>query len=245
MPRRATLCFFASELTMIHQRILPGHRKNISGPKAVNGFTLPELLIAGILAAAVAAMTAQVMINQLLEGRRFELAQRNRENISRLNYLIQIEGSEAEEIEYGAAGNPDDCPGGGESFTFLVPLPEGTYADPVNRSRVQYYNADAEGIPSIWRCGPPVTRNGVLCQTVAQPGCPSVQNTAGVVMRNAQLDLDPNSSTDRGVTYRVLPTGGLPGGNLGDLGGFVTAHARSVFVCNPPVTGNPQIGDCS
>ena len=181
------------------------------------------------------------MINQLLEERRLEVAQRLREDVSRLNYLIQIEASEAEEIAYAGA-NPAGCaPVVAESFTFLVPRPTGTYADDLNRSRVQYYNAnDHDGTPAIWRCGPPVTRNGVLIHN-ANP-----VNTAGIVMRNAQLDVDPNpnSSTARGVTYQVVPTAGLPGGNIGALGGAATAFARSVFVCNPPVGAGGAVGDC-
>jgi prepilin-type N-terminal cleavage/methylation domain-containing protein len=222
-------------IVMMTLRLLTRQYRTPSHP--VSGFTLPEVLVATLIAAGIVVITAQLMINQLLEERRLEVAQRLREDVSRLNYLIQIEASEAEEIAYGAGANPVGCPGGGDSFTFLVPRPTGTYADDSNRSRVQYYNANDAGIPSIWRCGPPVTRNGVLIHN-ANP-----VNTAGIVMRNAQLNLDP-SSTARGVTYQVVPTGVLPGGNLGDLGGLATAFARSVFVCNPPVGAGGAVGDC-
>lgn len=221
-------------------RLLANTSRDQSRP--ANGFTLPELLVASVIAALIAIITAQVMINQLLEERRLGVAQRIREDVSRLNYLIQVEASEAASIELPGAG-PAGCPGGDQPFTLVVPRPTGTYADNANLSRIQYYNAnDADGNPAIWRCGPPVTRNGVLIHD-ANP-----VNTAGIVMRGAQLDLDPagcGASTNRGVTYQVIPVAGLPGANLGDLGGCVTAHARSVFVCNPVLDPlNPQIGDC-
>lgn len=207
------------------------------------GFTLPELLIAGLIAALIAAATAQVMINHLLEERRLEVAQRLREDVSRLNYLIQIEASEAESIQLGAAtGGGCANAGGADAFTLAVPRPTGTYADDTNLSLIRYYNAnDDAGVPSIWRCGPPVSRNGVLIHD-ANP-----LNTAGIVLRNAQLERSPvgcQASTDRSITYRVIPIAGLQGANLGDLGGCVTAHARSVFVCNPPVGLGGAIGDC-
>lgn len=208
------------------------------------GFTLPELLVASLIAALIAGVTAQVMISQLLEGRRLEVAQRVREDVSRLNYLIQIETSEAERIQLAGNGLvPAGCPvGDAEAFTLVVPRPEGDYADESNLSRIRYYNADdPDGVPAIWRCGPPVTRNGVLIHN-ADP-----LNNDGVVMRNAELDRDPagcQASFDRSVTYRILPTG-IPGSNIGDLGGCITAHARSVFVCNPAIDPSDlQIGDC-
>lgn len=228
-----------------HQLVLKHRSRSLLS----DGFTLPELLVATLIAAAIAAITGQVMIGQLLEERRLEVAQRLREDVSRLNYLIQIEASESESVELAGA-NPAGCPGGGEAFTLVVPRPIGTYADNANLSRIQYYNApdpNDNNRPAIWRCGPPVTRNGVLRHD-ANP-----LNTAGVVMRNAQLDRDPAgcpASTLRSVTYRVVPAPGLEGANLGNLGGCTTAHARSVFVCNPPIIPPPpdvyvpQVGDC-
>lgn len=184
------------------------------------GFTLPEVLIATIIAAAIAALTAQVMIGQLLEGRRLEQAQRIRENISRLNYLIQIEAAEAEEIEYGVT--PNNCAAAGvNSFTLWVPRPVGQYADDSNRSGILYDNAAG----NITRCGPPVARNGVLIHTVP--------NVTGPVVMNAQLVVNPRgcpASDAREVVYQV----NFPGLNLGQLGGCTFAHSRSYFVCNPP-----------
>jgi hypothetical protein len=202
-------------------------------------FTLPEVLLAGIIAAAVVVITAQVMVGQLLEERRLEVAQRFRENVSRLNYLIQIEASETEEIDLSGTSPPTGCPAGA-AFTFLIHPPVGTYQDDANRRLVQYYNADSDGQPSIWRCGPRVRRNGVL-------NFDDATNEPGVVLRNARLTVSPTgcqTSTERSVTYTVTPTAGLAGAGLGQLGGCTTAQARSYFVCNPPVAGVTDIGDC-
>lgn len=206
------------------------------------GFTLPELLVASLIAALVAVITAQVMIRQLLEGRRLEVAQRLREDVSRLNYLVQIEASEAESIEYDSPFTGCSV-AGDDSFTFVVPQDDGEYASSTNVSRIIYYNAvdvAADDGVSIWRCGPPVTRNGVLRH--------GETNVPGPVIRNSQLELNPDDcsadSSQRSVLFRVVPPVGLVGANLGDLGGCVTAHARSVFVCNPPVGSGGEIGDC-
>lgn len=197
-----------------------------------SGFTLPELLIAGIIAAGIAALTGQVMIGQLLEERRLELAARIRENTSRFNYLVQIEASEASEVFVGelqvqGCGNSDD----GNSFTFIIPDTVGPYGPLGQASEVKYYNLFGD----IRRCGPPVSRNGVLT--------PAVANVDGVVIRNASIALNPPGcpvSDTRRISYLVQ----FPQGNLGDLGGCTTAHARSVFICNPPDAANPQVGDC-
>lgn len=199
-----------------------------------DGFTVPELLVAAIIAALLTAVTAQVMIGQLLEGRRLEAAQRVRENFSRLNYLIQIEASEAEEIVDGVS-----APGcnGNRGFTLWVPRPTGIYADQANRSGISYFNQiNADGQEVITRCGSPVSQNGQLEHGVA--------NVTGEVVRGAQLDFDCDAAAVQGreISYEVNFTGG----NFGaDVGQCVVAHAKSIFVCNPPIDPlNPQIGDC-
>lgn len=207
-----------------------------------DGFTLPEVLIAAIIAALLTAVTAQVLIGQLLEGRRLEAAQRVRENFSRLNYLIQIETSEADRIENGvtAAG----CNGNG-GFTLVIPRPTGTYADNNNVSRISYFNQTTDGQEVIARCGPPVTQNGQLDHLEAA----NTGNVPGDVVRGAQFALgcDPNILAGLEVSYQVDFTGGNFGAAVGEC---VVAHAKSVFVCNPPAdtsipcTDPRRRGDC-
>jgi prepilin-type N-terminal cleavage/methylation domain-containing protein len=200
------------------------------------GFTLAELLIASSVGAIVAVAATQFLVDQVLQGRQLEGAQRVRENISRLNYLITIEASEADQISEGS--DPPGCSGGASSFSLRIPRPTGQYANVDNVSNIQYYNADDEGSPSIWRCGPPVTRNGVLRHGEA--------NVSGVVMRNAQLEFGGGcpSTTNRNVSYRIVPAAGSLGGSIGGLGDCTTAHARSIFICNPSVSLGEGVGDC-
>lgn len=216
---------------------------NRFSPRA-DGFTLPELLIAAIIAALLTAATAQVMIGQLLEGRRLEAAQRVRENFSRLNYLVQIEASEAERMEVG--GTAPGC--GSQGFTLWIPRPDQTYGPTGNRSGVQYFVANGE----IWRCGPRVFQNGTLSHpsaTVESDGSVTVGTdgiVSGPVVRNATFALvnpPPSGQEVKQLTYQVDFTGG----NFGIAGATepVTLHAKSIFACNPanPLTPD-EIGDC-
>jgi hypothetical protein len=203
---------------------------------AESGFSLVELLIAGAIGVIVVLAGSQLISDQVIQGRRLEAAQRFRENIGRLNYLIQVEASESSQISQLLI--PAGCSGGSQSFTLVIQRPTGGYASAANNSLVQYYNGnDANGIPSIWRCGPPVERNGVLRH--------GATNVAGVVMGNAQIELGGQCSAinERSVSYSVVPSGTQVFGQLGGLGGCVTAHARSVFICNP-AGSSPQVGDC-
>ncbi|KMM16873.1 type II secretion system protein J [Synechococcus sp. GFB01] len=199
------------------------------------GFSLPELLVATAIAALVVVGTAQVMIGQLQEGQRLEAAQRRRENFSRLNYLIAIEASESEEVELGVS--PPGCDLGAVGFTLWIPKPAGTYAQAANRSGIQYANLNND----IVRCGPRVSQNGQLVHsTTGNDGSTSVTS---VVVPNAQLTVGgANVTAGRQIAYQV----NFIDGNLGTAGAtrVVVAHARSVFVCNPPVTGIDQVGDC-
>lgn len=201
-------------------------------------FSLAELLVAGVIGSIVVLVGSQIILDQVIQGRKLEAAQRFKENIGRLNYLIQVETSESSEITQDPTLIPAGCPvNASESFILVIPRPTGVYASSVNNSRVQYYNADdAGGVPSVWRCGPPVERNGVLRH--------GATNIAGVVMGNAQIQLSQCSGVSaRSVRYSIIPSGTQLIGQLGGLGGCVTAHARSVFICNPP-GATPQVGDC-
>lgn len=191
---------------------------------AVNSaFTLLEVLVATAIFSVVGVLATQLIIDQLFIGRRIESAQRLRENFSRFNYLVQIESSEAEAIDLNT--QPVGCSGGENGFTLWVPKPTGTYAEAGNRTGIQYYD---DGV-NIYRCGPRVTRNGELVHAVASDGS---TNVTGIVIPNAVFtDLTSGNVAGRGVSYNVE----FLGGNSGAAGADrpVTAHAKTVFVCNP------------
>ena len=65
---------------------------------AESGFSLVELLIAGAIGVIVVLAGSQLISDRVIQGRRLEAAQRFRENIGRLNYLIQVEASESSQI---------------------------------------------------------------------------------------------------------------------------------------------------
>lgn len=208
----------------------------------VSAFTLPELLIASSIGVVVALISGQFLVDQIFQGRRLEATQRVRENISRFNHLVQIEASEADEIKI-SSNAVSGCSGPAGSPVLIIPKPIGTYASS-NESVVQYYNdLDNDGVPSIWRCGPPVSRNGVL--KIAE------NNVSGVVLRNAQIQIGtglngtcPAATVDR-VNYKIVPVIGSIGGNIGGLGDCTTAQARGIFVCNNVISGSGgEIGDC-
>lgn len=208
------------------------------------GFTLPEVLIASLIAALIVGVTAQVMIGQLLEGRRLEAAQRVRENFSRFNYLVQVEASEANRILDSAPAVPG-CAGADVGFTLSIPVPEGPYAVEENRSNVQYFN-DEDG--NISRCGPSVTRAGILEHPpVGSDGSFDAGTThqTDVVVPNATLALGCGvRDGEREIGYQINFTGGNFGVQVDEC---VVAHAKSIFVCNP-APADPLIpfrqGDC-
>lgn len=200
-----------------------------------SAFTLPEVLIASIIFGIVGVLATQLMIGQLLVGRRLESSQRLRENFSRFNYLVQIESAEAESIVLNT--QPTGCSGGSRGFTLLVPKPSGTYAVSSNSTGIQYYD---NGV-NIYRCGPRVTRNGELVHAVASDESTSV---TGIVVPNAVLSgVTGGASLGREVSYKVEFIGGNSGAAGADRA--VTAHSKTVFVCNPAtVSSGGTAGIC-
>jgi hypothetical protein len=200
-----------------------------------SAFILPEVLIASIIFGIVGVLATQLMIGQLMVGRRLESSQRLRENLSRFNYLVQIESAEAESIDLNA--QPNGCLGGSRGFTLLVPNPSETSAASSNSARIKYYD---DGV-NIYRCGPSVARNGELVHAVASN---VTTNVTGIVLPNAVLsDVNCGASSCREVSYRVE----LIGGNSATAGAdrVFTAHSKKVFVCNPAtVSSGGTTGIC-
>jgi prepilin-type N-terminal cleavage/methylation domain-containing protein len=191
---------------------MPGFRR------AGQGFTLVELLVAMVAGVVVFAAAGSVLLSHLRSSSALELAQRQRDNAGRLDYLVQVEASEAALVEQGRV-LPAGCVGSGEASlaALRVPRDVGNYLDTAgNVSFIYYYNHQ----DSVRRCGPPVQRNGVLNHAAG---------TAlhdGVAVRDAQIELVScqGQSTNRSqLVYRLVYPGGFqPACSI--------ARARTVFI---------------
>lgn len=190
-------------------------RGRSAGP--VGGFTLVELLVGMVAGVVVFAAAGSVLISQIRGSASLELAQRQRDNAGRLDYLIQVEASEAARVETGLV-LPDGCEGaGGASLAaFRIPRDSGNYLDNTNVSFTYFYNLDN----NVRRCGPPVRRNGVLDHS-AGAGLHD-----GVAVRQARIELTTcqNQSTNGSqLVYRlVYPSGYRPNCSI--------ARARTVLI---------------
>jgi prepilin-type N-terminal cleavage/methylation domain-containing protein len=182
------------------------------------GFTLVELLVAMVAGVVVFAAAGSVLLSHIRSSSQLELAQRQRDNAGRLDYLVQVEASEAALVEQGrvlAAG----CEAAGQASiaAFRVPRDSGNYLDTEgNVSFIYYYNHAG----NVRRCGPPVQRNGVLNHAAG------LGLHDGVAVRDARIELlscHGQSTTSSQLVYRlVYPIGYQPACSI--------ARARTVFI---------------
>lgn len=149
---------------------------------AQQGLTLVELLVGMAVGFIVLASAGVVLLLHLRTTGGLELAQRQRDNAVRLDYLIQIEASEAALVETGRSLSACEGASGVSSFaTFVVPRDEGDYQSSQNVSFIHYYNQDG----NVWRCGPPVAANGVLVHYDSDGNPSGLQS--GIAVREASL----------------------------------------------------------
>lgn len=181
------------------------------------GFTLVELLVALVAGTVVFAAAGSVLLSQVRSTSNLEVAQRQRDNAVRLDYLVQVEASEAAVVEVARA-LPDGCVGTGDVLAaFRVPRDSGNYLDTTtNVSFIYYYNLGG----NVRRCGPPVHRNGVLNHTIG------AALHDGVAVRNARIELVScagQSTNSQQLVYRLIyPAGYAPACSI--------ARARTVFI---------------
>ena len=182
------------------------------------GFTLVELLVAMVAGTLVFAAAGSVLLSHIRSSSQLELAQRQRDNAGRLDYLIQVEASEAALVEQGRV-LPDGCEAAGQASiaAFRVPRDSGNYLDTVgNVSFISYYNYQG----NVRRCGPPVQRNGVLNHD------PGLGLHDGVAVRDARIELvtcQGQVTNSSQMAYRlVYPSGYQPACSI--------ARARTVFI---------------
>ena len=198
---------------------MPSVSAMCSSRRAGAGFTLVELLVALVAGAAVFAAAGSVLISHVRSSSNMELAQRQRDNAVRLDYLIQVEASEAALVE-AARPLPEGCAaaaGTNALAALRVPRDSGNYLDTTaNVSFIYYYNFNG----AIRRCGPPVQRNGVLNHSLGE----ALHD--GVAVRNARLELvtcEEQATNSQQLVYRLIyPTGYAPACSI--------ARARTVFI---------------
>ena len=182
------------------------------------GFTLVELLVALVAVQVVFIAAGSVLISHVRSSSNLEVAQRQRDNAGRLDYLVQVEASEAALVEAGRI-LPEGCEAAGQASVaaLRVPRDSGSYLDTEgNVSFIYYYNHQG----NVRRCGPPVQRNGVLNHTEG------LGLHDGVAVRDALIELVScqGQSTDSSqLVYRlVYPSGYQPACSI--------ARARTVFI---------------
>jgi prepilin-type N-terminal cleavage/methylation domain-containing protein len=182
------------------------------------GFTLVELLVAMVAGVVVFAAAGSVLLSHIRSSSQLELAQRQRDNAGRLDYLVQVEASEAALVEQGRV-LPAGCEAAGQASiaAFRVPRDSGNYLDTEgNVSFIFYYNHAG----NVRRCGPPVQRNGVLNHAAG------LGLHDGVAVRDASIELlscHGQSTNSLQLVYRlVYPNGYQPACSI--------ARARTVFI---------------
>jgi prepilin-type N-terminal cleavage/methylation domain-containing protein len=181
------------------------------------GFSLVELLVGLVVVTIIAAGAGTVLLSHVRSVGGFELAQRQRDNAGRLDYLIQIEASESASVLSGGGSLPGGCVGSGNYvFAFEVPRDTGGYQQIGNRSAIYYYNKGG----NVRRCGPPIARNGVLLHDS------SLGLQDGVAVRDASLELvtcQNEQTSGQILAYRlVYPSGFQPACSI--------TRARTVFI---------------
>jgi hypothetical protein len=210
---------------------------------------------AGILFAAI----GNAIFNHMLDARRLETSQRLRENFSRFQYLVSIEGSEAKRVEtvqssFSGQWSLPPCNGISSRtpyFELVLPNSEGTYANSAQDKSIFYY----QGGLDIRRCGPTVNRNGTL--RVGSDG----SYVDSIVLKNASLDVvklspgcgvaEDELTNNRQVVYRL----NFENSSVRPLSKSsyslyrppcVVARAKTVFICNPPTSASSSgsIGIC-
>jgi prepilin-type N-terminal cleavage/methylation domain len=188
------------------------------GQRADRGFTLVELLVAMVAGVAVFTAAGAVLLSHIRSSFKLEVAQRQRDNAGRLDYLVQVEASEAALVEQ-ARLLPAACVGSGQASlaAFRVPRDVGNYLDTEgNVSFIYYYNHGND----VRRCGPPVQRNGVLNHGLG------LGLHDGVAVRDARIELvscQGQTTNSSQLVYRlVYPSGYQPACSI--------ARARTVFI---------------
>ncbi|MFQ6537795.1 MULTISPECIES: type II secretion system protein [Aphanothece] len=219
--------------------------------------TLPEILVALVITAVIIAGVGNVLLNHMFDARRVERAQRLREDSNRINYLIAIEAAEASAINTDPGlqvANCNEDNGEDAEFSLTIPWQETTtYGPGAESSTVYYYNQTApDGVATIKRCGPKVTKNGRLIHSNDTYQSGTVYRGGEIVLpTDCSVSVDSSGSLTQGGTTSRQLVYNLQIGSLSDqlFARCQVAKAKTVFVCNPPIPNSDgsftlDVGDC-
>ena len=214
--------------------------------RSCSGFSLVEILVALVVAGVVSLALSSMLLTYLRSSRNMDRAQTARESANRVNYLIQIEASEAKQITtgwtqttYKATGSSTasaitECKfasGDTPLFSLDVPVKIVVYGVAATVSPIYYYLKAGD----LRRCGPEVLRNGQL----DEEGATALSRPPyldGPVMRRASLAVVTTSTSacnstvtdSRTLVYNITFT------DLGWTPPCTVARAKTIFVCNQP-----------
>lgn len=190
-----------------------------------HGFSLLELLISVVLGTALVSSVFYVITAQIRGSTSEELAQRSRDDATRLNYLIQTEASEAVTMATGVVISNCASPANGKTSVFSLTIPRtvGQFDDVTNVATIFYYSDSNSGVTDLRRCGPAILRNGSLDFSSSVDGIVSASTTLSLATCNG------STSSNREVVYQ-LQFNDVPGGYLPPC---AIARAKAFRVVDP------------
>jgi type II secretory pathway pseudopilin PulG len=162
-------------------------------------FSLLELLISVVLGTALVSAVFYVITGQIRGASKEELAQRTRDDATRLNHLIQTEASEAVTTTQGQTISNCAAAANGRTslFALTIPRPTAQFDDLTNVTTIYYYSTTSSGITDLRRCGPAIQRNGSLDFSTMVDGIVSANTGLNLVTCNS------TTSSSREVAYQL------------------------------------------
>jgi hypothetical protein len=143
---------------------------------AAGGVTIVELVIVAGITGLVVWGAATSIVSHIHTTSRQEAIQRLRDHWGRFNYFLDSEISEAEHAVTTAG-----CSTTTSGLVFSLQVPTAVAAWPI--AQIDYYNKNG----AVWRCGPPIDRNGRLVFTMAGGALQVVDN---MLVDHATLSVD-------------------------------------------------------
>lgn len=156
------------------------------------GLTLVELLLASVVFSLIVAAAATAIVANVRTANRSEAIQRLREHWGRVSYFLDTEIAEGD-----TASSTAGCSGVSNlAFSMVIPVNPPLSSGP-STAKIDYYNKNG----GVWRCGPPVGRNGRLVFSLSGT---SLVTTDSLLVDGASLSA--NISNNREPIYTLSLT---------------------------------------